>query len=145
MAVRVDPSGHRSGRVEVQVPGPPETVWAAIATAQGISAWFVPATFEPGPDGTPRRVTFSFGPDSSDEVIVTAWEPTRRFVAESSDFIPGGPSVTTEWAVEERPGGTCVLRVEHSMSADSAEWDSFLEGAESGWPEFFENLRSYLS
>ena len=144
MAVRVDPAGHRSVRVEVQVPGPPERVWAAIATAQGISAWFVPATFEPGPDGTPRRVTFSFGPESTDVVTVTAWERPRRFVAESSDFIPGGPSVTTEWTVEYRASGTSVVRVEHRMLADRDQWDAYLEGAESGWPEFFEKLKAYL-
>ena len=31
------------------------------------------------------------------------------------------------------------------MIADTNEWDAYLEGAESGWPEFFENLRSHLS
>ena len=145
MPVRLDPSGHRSVRVEVQVPGPPDRVWAAIATAQGISTWFVPTTFELGPDGTPHRITFSFAPNSSDEVTVTAREPPRRFVVESSDFIPAGPPVTTEWNVHERPDGGCLVRVEHRMLADNGQWDGYLEGAESGWPAFFEQLTSHLA
>ena len=145
VAVRLDPSGHRSVRVEAQVPGPPDRVWAAIATAPGISAWFAPTTFELGPDGTPHRTTFSFAPNSTDAVTVTAWEPPRRFVVESPNFISGGPSVTTKWNVHDDSDGTCQLRVEHRTVADSDEWDAYLEGAESGWPAFFENLTSHLA
>ena len=144
MAVRVDPFGHRSVRIEVQVPGPPDKVWAAIAIAQGVSAWFASTTFEAWPDGTPHRITFNFAPNSADVVTVTAWEPPRRFVAESSDFIPGGPSVTTEWRVHEDSGETCRLQVEHRMVAESDKWDAYLEGAESGWPAFFRSLKSHL-
>ena len=44
MSVKKDPSGRRSVQVEVEVevPGTPEQVWAAIATGPGISSWFVP-------------------------------------------------------------------------------------------------------
>ena len=145
MAVCLDPAGHHSVRVEVQVPGPPNRVWAAIATAQGISAWFAPTTIEADENGTPRRIFFSFGPDSTDTVTVTAWEPPRRFVVESPNFISGGPSVTTKWNVHDDSDGTCQLRVEHRTVADSDEWDAYLEGAESGWPAFFENLTSHLA
>ena len=144
MAVRLDPSGHRSVRVKVQVSAPPEEVWAAIATADGISAWFAPTTFQSGSDGTPNRITFRFAPDSTDAVTVTAWEPPRRFVVESSGFIPGGPSVTTEWNLHQARDGGCVVRVEHQMIADTDDWDLYLEGAEAGWPAFFKNLKSLL-
>jgi uncharacterized protein YndB with AHSA1/START domain len=33
----------RTIELEVEVPGTPEQVWEAIATGQGIAAWFVPA------------------------------------------------------------------------------------------------------
>ena len=145
VAVRLAPSGHRLVRLEVQVPGPRERVWAAISTAPGISAWFVPTTIEADEDGTPRQMFFSFGPDSTQAVTVTAWEPPRRFVAESSDFIPGGPPVTTEWIVHQDSGETCRLQLEHRMVADSNQWDAYLEGAESGWPAFFEKLTSHLA
>ena len=32
-----------------------------------------------------------------------------------------------------------------SWLRDTDKWDGYLEGAESGWPKFFENLKSYLS
>lgn len=145
MPVRVDPSGRRFVRVAVQVPGPIHRVWSAVATAQGISRWFAPTSFELGPDETPRRITFNFGPGSIDAVTVSAWHPPHRFVVQSSDFIRGGPSVTTEWIVREGSDGCCCVRVQHQLVADTDKWDGYLEGTESGWPEFFENLKSHLS
>ena len=102
MTVRVDPFGRRWVSAEIEVPGPIARVWAAIATAQGISTWFAPTSFEFGPDATPRRITFNFGPASIDAVTVTAWNAPHSFVVQSSDFIRGGPSVTTEWIVRRR-------------------------------------------
>ena len=32
---------------EVEVPGTPEQVWQAIATAEGISSWMMPTELEP--------------------------------------------------------------------------------------------------
>ena len=110
-----------------------------------MSSWFTPTTFKLHPDGTPHRIIFRFSPDSTAEVTVTAWEPSRHFVVESSDFIPGGPSVTAEWNVHDDSDETCQLRVEHRTVADSDDWDAYLEGAESGWPAFFENLTSHLA
>ena len=145
MPVRVDPSGRRFVQVEVQIQRPIHRVWSAIATAEGVSAWFAPTSFELGSDGTPRRIAFNFGPGSIDAVTVTAWNAPHSFVVQSSDFIRGGPSVTTEWIVREGSDGCCCVRVQHQLVADTDKWDGYLEGAESGWPEFFENLKSHLS
>jgi len=145
LPVRVDPSGLRWVSAEIHVPGPITRVWSAVATAEGISTWFAPTSFELGSDGTPRRITFNFGPCSIDAVTVSAWNPPHRFVVQSSDFIRGGLSVTTEWIVREGSDGCCCVRVQHQLVADTDKWDGYLEGAESGWPEFFENLKSYLS
>ena len=130
---------------EVRVPGPIDRVWSAIATAQGISSWLAPTSFELGTDGTPRRITFNFGLDKIDTVNVTAWNPPHSFAVESSDFIPGGPSVTTQWNILEASNETCEVCVQHQLVADTDKWDGYLEGAESGWPEFFDNLKSRLS
>lgn len=145
MPVRVDPSGRRFVRVEVQVQGPIHRVWSAVATDHGISAWFAPTSFELGPGKTPRRITFDFGPGSLDAVTVTAWNPPHSFAVESTDFIPGGPPVTTKWNILEASNETCEVRVQHQVVVNSDAWDAYLEDAESGWPEFFENLKSYLS
>ena len=144
MPVHVGPSGRRSVAVEVQVPGPPTQVWAAIATPEGISSWFVPTIFALNPNGTPNQITFTFSPAHTDTVTFTAWQPPRRFTVQSPNFIPNGPPVTTEWTVQERSIKTSTVRVEHRLCADSDQWDGYLDGAESGWPAFFENLATYL-
>ena len=148
MPVKKDPSGRRSVQAEVEVPGTPEEVWAAIATGRGISSWFVPAEFQGGTDGHPEKVVLHFGPGTSMDSIsqVTSWEPPRRWAADNSDDMgPGGPTVATEWIVEARAGGTCVVRIVHSWFTSSDKWDDQFEGHEHGWVAFFRILRLYLT
>ncbi len=57
------------------------------------------------------------------------------------DYAPGGPPVATEWKVEPLDNDACLVTVEHSLHADTDEWDPNLEGTESGWPTFFAVLR----
>ncbi len=142
MSVKKDASGRRSVQVEVEVPGTPEEVWQAIATGPGVSSWFVPAEVDEGEGGA---VVCRFGPGMDSSATVTVWEPPRRFVAESKDLGPNAPPLATEWIVEARAGGVCVVRVVHSLFASSDDWDNQLESFESGWPAFFRILRLYLT
>jgi uncharacterized protein YndB with AHSA1/START domain len=144
MSVKKDPSGRRSIQVEVEVPGTPEEVWQAIATGQGISAWFCPAEFEER-DGKPVAVTLNFGPGMESRSVVTAWDPPRMFSREADGWAPGSPPIATEFSVEARAGGVCVVRVVQSLFASTDDWDKQLEGAESGWPGGFRILRIYLT
>ena len=57
---------------------------------------------------------------------------------------PGSPKVATEWSVEARAGGTCLVRVVHSLFASTDDWDNQLDGLEQGWPAYFRILRMYL-
>jgi uncharacterized protein YndB with AHSA1/START domain len=142
MPVKKDPSGHRSVQAEVEVPGTPEEVWQAIATGPGISSWFVPTQVEEREGGA---VTANFGPGMDSAATITAWDPPRRFVAESRDLGPDAPPVATEWTVEARAGGVCVVRVVHRWFASSDDWDEQFEGHEHGWTDFFRILRLYLT
>jgi uncharacterized protein YndB with AHSA1/START domain len=144
MSVKIEPSGRRSIQVEVEVPGTPEQVWQAIATGPGISSWFVPAAFEER-DGKPVAVTLNFGPGMDARSTVTAWDPPRTFAAEAPGWLPGSPAIADEWTVEARAGGTCIVRIVHSLFASTDDWDSQLTGTESGWPAFFRILRLYLT
>jgi uncharacterized protein YndB with AHSA1/START domain len=144
MSVKKDPSGRRSVEVAVEVPGTPEEVWQAIATGPGISSWFVPATMEEQ-DGKPVSMTLTFGPGMDSRSTVTEWDPPRRFAAENPGWTPGSPPVATEWIVEARSGGTCTVRVVHSLFASTDEWDSQIEGTEHGWPTWFRILRLVLT
>jgi uncharacterized protein YndB with AHSA1/START domain len=143
MSVKKEASGRRSVQVEVEVPGTPEEVWQAIATGPGISSWFVPAEFEER-DGKPVAVTLNFGPGMESRSVVTAWDVPRRYAAQGEGW-GGSPPIADEWTVEARSGGTCIVRVVHSLFASTDDWDNQLEGTEKGWPAFFRILRIYLT
>src|SRR5580658_3132677 len=143
MSVKKEPSGRRYVQVEVEVPGTPEEVWRAIATGPGISSWFVPTEFEER-DGKPVAVKLDFGPGMESRSVVTTWDPPRKFAAQGEGW-GGSPPIADEWSVEARAGGTCIVRVVHSLFASTDDWDNQLEGTESGWPGFFRILRIYLT
>ena len=146
MSVKKEASGRRSVQVEVELPGTPEEVWQAIATGPGISSWFCPAEIETGADGKPARLILHMGPGMDSAAKITAWEPPTRLAAEDDQgWAPGMPPVATEWTVEARAGGTCLVRVVHSLFASTDDWDNQLEGTETGWPGFFRILRLYMT
>jgi len=128
----------------------PEQVWQAIATTDGISSWFIDTELDEHLDGTVR---FSMGDEVESAGMVTGWEPPRRFALVEPDWaaLAGheGASVTplaTEFLVEARSGGTCVVRVVTSAFGSGAEWErEFFAEMERGWAPFFENLRLYLA
>jgi uncharacterized protein YndB with AHSA1/START domain len=125
---------------EVEVPGTPEQVWEAIATGPGISAWFVPTQVDGRPGGD---VVFHLMHDLDQTGTITGWEPPARFAYEEQ--WPGEDDVTlaTEFLVEARAGGTCVVRVVSTFSADGFEDD--LDATDHGWAGFLDNLRIRLT
>jgi uncharacterized protein YndB with AHSA1/START domain len=135
----------RSISLEVEVPGTPEEVWEAIATGPGITAWFVPAEVEEREGGRLSLDIMGKGMEASG--VVTAWEPPRRFVYEEEDpFGPDSPGrLATEWLVEARAGGTCVVRLVNSLFASGEEWDDQLEDLRDGWSAYMHNLRVYMT
>jgi uncharacterized protein YndB with AHSA1/START domain len=142
MSVSKEPSGRRSIAVEIEVPGTPERVWQAIATGPGISSWFVPSQLEEGEGGS---LMSDFGPGMKAISKVTSWEPPYRFTTEGADLGPEAPPVATEWIVEGRSGGTCVVRIVQSLFASSDDWDDQLTGQEGGWAAWFRILKLYLT
>jgi hypothetical protein len=67
------------------------------------------------------------------------------FAREADGWAPGSPPIATEFSVEARASGVCVVRVVNSLFASTDDWDKHLEGAESGWPGIFRILRIYLT
>ena len=74
---RPDRVEHRA-EFTVEMSATPEQVWAAIATADGISAWMVPTRLEPRIGG---EVSFDHGGLRSTGVV-TDYTPGRRFAYE---------------------------------------------------------------
>ena len=135
--------------VVLEVPGTPEQVWHAIATADGVSSWMTPAEFE-SRVGAP--LTFHMGPDAASHGRVTAFEPTRRIVYEEDwATLVGQPGadvtpLVTEFVVEARSGGTCVIRVVTSAFGTGADWENeFWDEMDWGWGTLLDNLRLYLT
>jgi len=133
----------------VEVPGTPEEVWQAIATAKGMSAWFLPTEMEERQGGS---LHFSMGPEMGSDGEVTGWEPPRRLVYEEDwaalmDKDPDALSpLTSEFIVEAQSGGTCIVRVTSSGFGTGAAWESeFWDDMGRNWMPFFDNLRLYLS
>ena len=138
-------------RIELtfELPGTPEQVWDAIATAAGISSWFIPTDVEEHEGGS---ILFHMG-ETDSPGTVTGWEPPGRFAYEEPDWAqlashdPSTVSpMATEFLVEARSGGTCVVRVVSSAFGQGAEWEQeFFEEMEQGWAPFFDHLRLYLT
>ena len=133
----------------VEVPGTPEQVWQAIATARGMSAWFLPTELEEREGGS---LHFAMGPEMGSDGQVTSWDPPRRLVYEEDWAALMGKepealsALTSEFLVEARSGGTCVVRVTTSGFGTGADWEAeFWEDMGSSWMPFFDNLRLYLA
>jgi uncharacterized protein YndB with AHSA1/START domain len=135
------PKRRTSKPLEFEVPGTPEQVWEAIATGPGISSWLFPSEVEQREGGA---VTFHVAPGMDSSGTVTTWDPPKRFVYEEPNWSEGAPPLATEFVIEARSGGTCVVRVVSSLSTDEGRWDDELGGFESGWKAFFKVLTLYL-
>lgn len=136
----------RQIEVEVEVPGTPEEAWAAIATGPGITAWFMPADVDERVGGS---VVHHHEADMSSAGRVTAYDPPHRFAYEENaeEFAPDdGPQViATEFLVESRSGGSCVVRVVMSGFGEGAAWDQAVESFTAGWQQALTSLRLYLT
>lgn len=132
-----------------ELPGTPEQVWDAIATAEGISSWFLPTEVEEREGGA---ICAHMGEIDSPGTI-TAWDPPRRLVYEEPEWAamvgradaPVTPMVS-EFLVEAQSGGICLLRLTTSAFGTGADWEGeFFEDMQKNWLPFFDNLRLYLT
>jgi uncharacterized protein YndB with AHSA1/START domain len=123
--------------LEVEVPGTPEQVWEAIATGPGISAWFADTRV----DGD--TIEFDLGAGVESTGVVTASEPPHRFAYEEP--LDDTSKVASEWLVEARSGGTCVVRLVSTLFGSSADWEDEIGGMSDGWQSYMHNLRLYLT
>jgi uncharacterized protein YndB with AHSA1/START domain len=159
---------HRLERT-YSVAATPEEVWEAIATAEGMSAWMVPARIDPRVGG---EVWFDYGEVVSTGVV-TGYTPHERFAYEepwpiSADApIPDGMGewlgsigaspdavrrdlasitpIATEFLIESTDGGSCVIRVVSSSYGTGSDWENeFFAEMVAGWGELLDNLVAHL-
>jgi uncharacterized protein YndB with AHSA1/START domain len=133
-----------------EMPGTAAQVWDAIATANGISSWFLATDVEEREGGA---IAFHMGPEASSEGTITGWEPPLRlayvepeWAALSGHDVDSVTPLATEFLVEARSGGTCVVRVVTSAFGTGADWEGeFFAEMERMWLPFFDRLRLYLT
>jgi hypothetical protein len=93
------------------------------------------------------------GPDMESRGTVSGWDPPRRFEITEPDWagLVGRPDavvtpMVSEFLVEARSGGTCVVRVVTSAFGTGADWENeFVADMEQNWKPMFDLLRVYLS
>jgi uncharacterized protein YndB with AHSA1/START domain len=134
------PTGHLT-TAEVEVAGSPEAAWDAIASPTGTSGWLFPTDVEGREGGQVVIHRAPFGGDAVAKVVV--WEPPHRFayVEEEGD----APAWATEFLVEARSGGTCIVRVVNGMVDGAEGWEDMIEGAGEGWRGALEMLKVYVA
>lgn len=111
-------------RKEVKLDAPPEAVWNAIATTEGLAAWFMPMPIDP------------------ESKMVVAWEPGVR-LAISTPAAEDGSTQAFEYVIESR-GGATYLHFVHSGFAGN-DWSDEYEGMTGGgWDMYLQTLASYL-
>lgn len=142
----------RSYEVSIEIDAPPQEVWKAIATADGISRWFAPEVkVEPGEGGS---IFMSWGPGMEGTSKIEVWIENQHlcvadYRSQPYGCAPGAPDSEPEAAprriaVEyflEGKGGKTTLRLVHSGFGNSAAWDAEMESTKRGWPTFFRVMK----
>lgn len=134
----------RTITIEKAVDAPPEEVWEALTTGEGLRQWFpLDARVEPGVGGS---VWLSWGPGSEGEAPISLWEPPGRFgwIESYGEDAEGRPiKVAVDFHVEGREGTTVVRLVQSGLSA-SSDWDEMYDALQDGWTYFMLNLAYYF-
>ncbi|MFG0331008.1 MAG: SRPBCC domain-containing protein [Phycisphaerales bacterium] len=139
--------GPRTVVRDILVRADPHRVWEAIATADGLSAWFPrDAIVAPGDGG---HIEFIWSDEMRYRASITRWEPPRRLLLSTADPAtnPEAPlpfAMRIDHEIDPRKNGVVCLRLTQSGFPRDAAWDDFVEGCERGWDFQLEGLRRYL-
>jgi uncharacterized protein YndB with AHSA1/START domain len=136
--------------LEFELPGTAEQIWDAIATGNGMAGWFSPAEVEEREGGALRLF---MGEGITSTGSVTKWDPPHVFGYEEPEWpdLMGHPGadvtpMVSEFIIEARSGGSCVLRVVTSAFGTGADWEQeVFDDMTKHWVPFFDNLRLYLT
>ena len=139
-----EPDGTRSLVFEREIAAPPEDVWRALTTPEGLRQWFpLDARVTPEASGS---IWLSWGPGCEGEAPIHIWEPNRRFGWTESygEDDSGKPiKVAVDFYLEGREGQTVIRLVQSGISAAS-DWDEMYDALKDGWTYFLFNLGYYF-
>lgn len=113
-------------RREIPLPASPEQLWEAVATGDGLAAWFMPMEVD------------------RDSAMVTSWEPGRRLTVRTPPE-DDGAFHTFDYRLEPAGPGSTVLRFLHSGFTSDTWGDHFEAVTGSGWDMYLHTLGQYLT
>lgn len=133
-------------RHAVLVRAPPEKIWQALTTAEGLDGWFTTgAEVDPGPGGSIRFRWRDWGPEkitTEDGGPVLEADPPRRFVFGWHEDLDGD-GTRVEFTLKEVDEGT-IVRVIDEGYPDSLEGLELFMDCAAGWGEALTLLKFYV-
>ncbi|HEY2795552.1 MAG TPA: SRPBCC domain-containing protein [Micromonosporaceae bacterium] len=115
-----------------------DEVWNAIATSDGVNAWFMGSTEIA--DGHVRMVFGDYAPDG----VITHDERPSRFAYEVPAE-PDGRRIAYDFLIEARTGGTTSLRLVSNGFLPGDDWADEFEAMQRGGAMFFATLVAYAA
>jgi len=128
---------------EIEIDAPPEAVWKAISTGEGLSRWYAEeARVEPRAGGE-NWVSWGEGQEVGNQNLT--WEPGRRLSVGHPDHATATDwnAIVIDFEIETR-GGRTVLKLVQSGLPAGPDWDSMDEGTSVGWEMFLLALKFNL-
>ena len=128
---------------EIAIDAPPEAVWQAISTGEGLARWYAEeARVEPRAGGE-HWVSWGEGQEVGNTNL--KWEPGKRLTLGDPDHetATGFGAIVVDFEIEARGGRTLLKLVQSGLPA-GADWDSMDEGTKVGWEMFLYALKFYL-
>src|SRR5262245_50709902 len=136
----------------IELPAPPERVFALLHRPSAIRGWWQAARAvvlaRPGGYWAAAWGENEDDPDYVSLFRIRVFDPPRRLVlADRQYFAKTGPlpfeaEFVTEFTVEPTPAGS-VLRVAQDGFPTAAVADDFYAACEKGWHDTFEGIRRY--
>ncbi len=139
---------------EIELPVPPERVFAILHTPSAIRAWWNAArAIVLAQEGGLWAAAWGENEDDPDYLTVATmqvFDPPRRILfTDYRYYAKSGPlpfhaDFTTEFTVEARPHGS-LLRVSQDGFPCEPIADEFYAGCEIGWRNTFESIQRFLT
>lgn len=128
---------------EIEIDAPPDAVWKAISTGEGLSRWYAEEARVDPRVGGEHWISWGEGQDLGNTNL--AWEPGKRIRIGDPDHATatGYQAMVIDFEIESR-GGKTILKLVQSGLPTGPEWDSMDDGTDLGWEMFLFALKFYL-
>jgi uncharacterized protein YndB with AHSA1/START domain len=128
---------------EIEIDAPPEAVWKAISTGEGLTRWYAEeARVEPRAGGE-NWISWGEGQEVGNQNL--AWEPGRRLRVgkPNHETATDWNAIVIDFEIETRGGRTLLKLVQSGLPA-GPDWDSMDDGTDVGWDMFLFALKFHL-